>query len=403
MATAIDLRRRIDERKKPAVAGGVVCCQTEHGEWAVAKAVKVKDGRCREADAMVVCDSADEARETLVDVNKSIVGKQYLKRSGGDVLKALGKFMRDIAIRKASLNTISGIQGGYLVPEELLVTTDNILSEDSIFHRFAKNTRMQSSTQYIPAYDIAASHVDGTTPLYGGLTLSWSAENTTLPDTKPSFERSELVAKNLYSLITASDQLVADGGLPFGLFMNDMIANAICWAVERACFRGIVANQPQGIVDAPASVVHNRASGNDVTNADLANMVSKLLPACYRKAIWCFHPTTAAKIGALAQYQISESTDGRPIGIIHGIPAYPTEKLPKLGTKGDVVLFDPTQYVLGRRHVEVVWAPSINTSLVTKQQTLIRVIWRGDGQFMARGTATLENNTSVCGVSVVLN
>lgn len=322
------------------------------------------------------------------------------------VKKALGEFLKTVAIRKGGLTSVVGSLGGYLVPEELLVDVNTILKEYSIFQNLSINWPMGAKTTKIPTYDLNASHAVGDSPLIGGFSMAWKPEAAALPESNPDFNQNALVAKDIEALCVCSDDLVEDGGLPLAMLLEHGFRNGISWYVDRACFRGALDNQPQGVVESPASVVCARAGAGTIAIADLAKMAGSLVPACFPRAVWAFHPTVVEKVTALAQFQISEPIyEGTGLmGCLMGRPAYCTEKLPSLGNKGDIVLFDPKQYVLGTRQVEIAAAPSMTQpTYAATRQTLFRIIWRGDGKFLAKGTVTLEDNVTVRGVSVVLN
>lgn len=326
-----------------------------------------------------------------------VPSRDSVRKSLGDWAKALRN--KDSARLKA-MDTAVGSQGGYLLPRSVAFNVDRILEETCVFHRYASRFPMETQTVFIPSYDLNASHAAGDSPLYGGMGLRWGTEGTALVEVDPSFAGGELVAKNLQGTITVTDQLVADGGAVLGAILERGFAAAIRWFVERACFRGQPGG-PQGVVTSPASVAVTRAGGSHVAAADLSKMLSKLLPACYENSIWCYHPSAIEDIAKLSNYQVNQPQGGSA-QVILGRLAFPTEKLPSIGNPGDVVLFDPTQYALGEHQIEVAYAPSIHVSTYNKRQGQFRIIWRGDGQFLAKGTATLEDGSSVCGVSVVL-
>jgi HK97 family phage major capsid protein len=78
-----------------------------------------------------------------------------------------------------------------------------------------------------------------------------------------------------------------------------------------------------------------------------------------------------------------------------------TEKLPALGTKGDLLLFDPSFYVIGdRMSIEV--AASEHVNFLANQMTW-RVVERVDGQPWMDKPVTLQDASSTVSPFVVLN
>src|SRR6202008_961246 len=90
--------------------------------------------------------------------------------------------------------------------------------------------------------------------------------------------------------------------------------------------------------------------------ADVATMLSKLLPLSYNRAIWVASPSVVPQLLQLKDganraifISIDQGAPKTPVWNLLGRPAFATEKLPVLGTKGDIVLIDPSMYVIGDR------------------------------------------------------
>lgn len=313
-----------------------------------------------------------------------------------------GSFAKKVILNKAALSGSVGATGGYLIPQEMSLAIQDRLREFSVFHNLARQQPMASRECDIPSLDLNASHAAGESPLFGGLSLTWTSEGSTLVSSEPSFANSKLIAHDLEAVATVSNQLVADGGEPLGAYLEWAFACAIEWAVERECFKGNGVGKPLGVINAPAAVLVTRASAAHVTIDDLSTMLGKLLPACYGNAIWCVNPSAMKDISSLADFGFFQHKEALPnlCGYLFGRPCYTTEKLPAIGVKGDVTLFDPTQYVLGTRGMEI--SQSTHSKFLTNQ-TVYRLVWRGDGQPIPRGTAILADGVTTAGAFVVLN
>lgn len=302
------------------------------------------------------------------------------------------------------MSETTGATGGYTVPEEVVVGIDAELREIGIFHMLAYRQPMRSETVNLPSWDIAASHSAGTSPLLAGMTLTWTQEGTASTESEPSFANAVLVGKNLQATVYASNQLVTDGGDALGAYLYEKFTMALEWAVERECFNGVLPGRPIGIVNAPQSVLATRAGSGHIAQADVTGMMKSLLPACYKRAIWCCSPTAVDEITKTTSYQpnMDVATSNGLAGALMARPLYVTEKLPAIGGKGDLVLFDPKQYALGTRGVDVSCTGQ-EPAAFKNNQTVYRLWWRGDGQPIPRGTATLADGTTTSSPFVVLN
>jgi HK97 family phage major capsid protein len=83
------------------------------------------------------------------------------------------------------------------------------------------------------------------------------------------------------------------------------------------------------------------------------------------------------------------------------LPVFITEKLPALGTKGDLMLIDPSLYVVGdRQQLEVAASEHVN---FLKNQMTWRVVERIDGQPWMDKAITLQDGASTVSPFVALN
>lgn len=311
------------------------------------------------------------------------------------VRKVFGDQMRDLAHRKAPMGLSSGATGGYLVPQDFALVVDAGLYEASIFAANALTQPMISHEKRLPRVDITASHSTGSSPLFGGLSIGWVAEGASLPESEPSFADVVLTSKNGVALVYVSNNLVEDGGEALASYLEFVVPQAIAWTIDYKCFRGLGTNEPLGVLNSGALLAVTRAAANHIAQSDLADMIAALLPGCFNRAIWACHPTALGDVCNLSTF-IVNAAGGMSI---FGRPLFITEKLPALGTAGDILLFDPKLYALGARSMELAVSTTVR---FTNYQTVFRFIWRGDGQPLVDGTATLADGTTTAGAFVSL-
>ena len=152
----------------------------------------------------------------------------------------------------------------------------------------------------------------------------------------------------------------------------------------------------------------SRANGNQVGFADVANMWSKLLPHSWGNAIWAFSPTVVPQLLQLKDgasraifISIDQGITKTPSWSLLGRPAFPTEKLPALGTKGDVMLVDPSLYVIGdRMMLEIAASEHVN---FLKNQMTWRFVQRVDGRPWLESAITLQDAATQVSPFVALN
>lgn len=300
-----------------------------------------------------------------------------------------------------SLNGATGAAGGYLIPARLLDGLDRRLAEQSLFLRLAQVLPMPTTVAGYWALDLSAAHATGESPLFPGLTLSWTAEGAALPASSPQLTGGQLIARTLTCLVSVSSQVV-QGGEDVESYVRDRMAAALAWGIDRACLVGTGAAAPLGILQSPALITVTRASAGEVLASDIAKMAASLLPASYPTAVWLMHPTVARYVASLPTYHLSGDRESeRLIGYLLGRPCYVVEHLPAVDSAGCILLADMRMYVVGQRSpVTIDVAPR---AVSGADVYLYRAIWMGDGQPIARGRATLADGVTVSSPYVTLS
>ncbi|OAI46880.1 hypothetical protein AYO44_10515 [Planctomycetaceae bacterium SCGC AG-212-F19] len=218
----------------------------------------------------------------------------------------------------------------------------------------------------------------------------------------------ELKAHELSGYAVSSNVLLQDAGIGLEKFLLTLFGQAVGWFEEYAFLQGNGVGKPLGILNSPAAISVNRANANKVQFADVATMLSKLLPASQRRAIWVVHPYVLAQLVQLADSSgriiwvpnNGGAQDGVP-GTLFGLPVITSEKVPALGTKGDCTLIDPQMYVIGdRMQIEIAASEHVN---FLKNQMTWRVVERVDGQPWLEKPITLQDASSTVSPFVILN
>jgi HK97 family phage major capsid protein len=227
-------------------------------------------------------------------------------------------------------------------------------------------------------------------------------------ETEPQFKQLELKAWELSGYSVSSNVLLQDSVIGLEKFLMTLFARSIAWFEEFAFLQGNGVGKPQGLLTAGPTIPVTRAGGGLVQFADVATMWSKLLPVSWSKAIWCFSPSVVPQLLQLKDganraifISIDQGATKAPNWALLGRPAFPTEKLPALGTKGDLMLIDPSFYVIGdRMQIEIAASEHVN---FLKNQMTWRVVERIDGQPWLDKAVTLQDASTQVSPFVALN
>jgi HK97 family phage major capsid protein len=238
--------------------------------------------------------------------------------------------------------------------------------------------------------------------LLGGIVAYWLEEAGSKTASQPTIGQIKLSAEKLIGYTEASDELLEDSAIGLEALLKKLFASAIAWYEDYAFLRGNGVGQPLGILNSPALATIARGTGTTVKYADLVNMLIKLLPNSYGKAVWLFSQSTMGQVFNLKDSNnnlifpggtFAPGVAGKVPTTLLGMPYIFTEKLPVLGVTGDVLLADLSWYYVGDRE-----ALTVNSSehvKFTTDQTVWRFVQRVDGQPALKSTLTLKDTSAV--------
>jgi HK97 family phage major capsid protein len=297
---------------------------------------------------------------------------------------------------KAALGESSGSTGGYVVPPDFYDQLLRIIAENTFIRPRAFVQPMASATLQFPYLDVTTVQSAGVSPFFGGVQMFWTAEAQTRTETEPTFKMMELKAWELSGYSVSSNVLLQDAAFGLEKFLFTLFGQAIAWFEEYAFLQGGGVGKPQGMLTATATLAKARDGANAVSFNDVATMFSKLLPLSMGRAIWLFSPTVIPQLLQLKDganraifISIDQGAVKSPVWKLLGLPAIATEKLPPLGTKGDLMLVDPALYVIGdRMQIEIAASEHVN---FLKNQLTWRAVERVDGQPWLEKPVTLQD------------
>ncbi len=322
---------------------------------------------------------------------------------------------------KSAMGETSGQLGGYLLPPIFTERFFRSLAEQSILWQRCAIHKMDSVEALAPVVDFqtqqtaAASGAPVASPLHGGLTMSFGfnpVKQNPTPSTAPpqattlTMRQVSLYAWDLLGFVTTTGQFADDLSDAGEQALFDLFASATAWSAEWAFINGTGAagQMPIGILNGPATLTVSRAVGNQIAQADVSAMVSKLLPYAFTDAIWMCSPSALAQITQMAGYFANAPATPEPgafCGLLHTRPLFCSDKLPSLGTTGDLILFSPSLYIIGDRQQVAIESSRENPGVFTSNLCDFRAWARVDGRPMLSGSIKLPNGDTVSGYVVL--
>lgn len=297
----------------------------------------------------------------------------------------------------ASASSTSPSDGGFSVPSELVASWLDSSLESEVVRPRATVVPMRSRTRQVVGVDASSS----ASLLFGAFAGGWTAEGQEIAIETPKLKMLELTANVLAILAEIPNQLIQDGqGYTAGL--EAAIVKALSWYLDLAFLTGSGAGQPRGVLNDPALITVLKEGGqnaNTILYENLANMLNRLHPASVDKAIWICNQGTRAALLQLSQIigtggsAVPALTESGGRFRLLTLPVQFTEKVPGIGTKGDVLLCDLSQYEIGLN--QDMQLASSNLPGFTRNTSHFRGLLRGDGQGLWNSAYTPKNGESL--------
>lgn len=241
--------------------------------------------------------------------------------------------------------------GGFLVPpdfrEAILVLLQN---EENLSARCDQQTTQSNSMTY---------PVDSVSPwdTASGVRVNWTGEGNAITQTKPAFGQQECKAHKVSALVPLTEELIQDVPAVTG-WLNTKVAQKLNSELNNVIVAGNGVAKPLGLLNAPC-VVSQAAEGGQATATIVYNNIIKMWARMYAplryNAIWIANQDVDPQLqqltvtggsvaypawlppGGLSQNKYA-TLMGRPIVYVEACSA--------LGTVGDLILTDLSQYLL---------------------------------------------------------
>lgn len=300
--------------------------------------------------------------------------------------KTMGDFLLKVRNKDNEVKDLAegaGDTGGYLVPEAFSSEILRVELENSVVRSAgARVINMTTPILKIPALNMASNAAGS---IYGGVTAYWTAENASKTESEPDFKRVTLEPKKLCGYTESSDELVDDAIVSMGNLLSEMFGEVLAFEEDYAFLTGNGVGKPLGITVSPCFITVSRNSGSIVVTSDVIDMLARFKGNMAR-ATWIVNQSVLPYI-----YKLMDENDNfiwhpggsgniatAVPGTLYGIPIRVTEKVPAVGTTGDLMLCDFGYYLVGDRQ-----GLRVEESMHYKfqnDQKVWRMVKRVDGQ-----------------------
>ena len=346
----------------------------------------------------IVKSQADEARKAPAEV-KTDDGKIYrsfgeqladIKKAslGYGVTPALEKSQRSIL----GMNTQTGADGGYAIQVDFANRImDSVISQSEILNRV---DRYQVSANANEVY-VTMVNETSTANVFGGIQAYVVEEGAQIPNTKPALKQIRLGLKKIAALAYVTDEQMRDASFT-GSLLERGFALAIARLREKMVIENIIANNGTTVI-----AKESGQSAATVVGKNFLKMRNALISTSRANAIWTMHPDVAAELpemylsGAHTDKFIYMPENGISVSgydRLFGREIIESDYCSALGTKGDVLYWNPFEYLeIFKGGVET--AASIHVAFDTAQMAF-RAISYVNGMCKYDQGITLVNSST---------
>jgi HK97 family phage major capsid protein len=288
---------------------------------------------------------------------------------------------------------------GTLIPEEFRSAIYELALETAVVRPRASVIQMTGGTISLPFVDVT-THAGGT--FFGGMSFAWTPESGTITASEAKFGRVKLEAKKLTGGARVPNELWNDAPALNSWLMRSA-PQGINFTEDVAFLTGVGGNDPLGVHNSPATITVTKETGQaaaTVVTENILKIYARVLPQSLGNSVWVANPTTFPQLMTLS---IAVGTGGAPVALVNihasptltmlGRPLILSEKVPALGSAGDIGLYDFGFYLIGDR--QAVSMESSEHSRFMNDETELRLILRADGRPWIQSPLTPKNGDSL--------
>ena len=280
--------------------------------------------------------------------------------------------------------------GGFLVQQDFSDQLLGLMHESGELWSRVRNITISTNANGIsmPAID-ETSRADGSR--FGGVRAYWVNEADTVLASKVKFRTVDLKLEKLMAIGYATEEILADSAI-LEQVMTRAFTEEMVFKVENSIINGTGSGQPLGILNSGALVSQAIESGQAAATVNTFNVLKmwgRLPMRNRRTAVWLVNQDVEQVLyqlvlagGTAADMLVFTPSGERgntgPYALLMGRPVIPIEYAPTLGTAGDMILFDPQEYVLATKG-GVKQAQSMHVRFLYDEQAF-RFTMRVDGQ-----------------------
>lgn len=344
----------------------------------------------KEIEAKKVSAKVYKAKGPNSDIEDVDPEKEF--RNVGEYFFAIARAKQD-GIRDSRLDILreqreqtmgTGATGGYALPEQFDATIRQVQAQEAIIRPRA----MVIPAGTPPDAKLTFPSLDQTSAqnIYGGVTVVHTGEGVTMTETTANLREVSLEPKEISAYIVVTQKLLNNWAAA-GSFITRQLSQAMTGQEDYDFMRGNGVNQALGFINCAAAIAYTRAGATAIAFADVYNMLARMLMRG-GSYVWLASQTVIPQLSAMVDAGNHAVWLGGPGGSLSGaagplpstlmgIPVVFCDRLPALGTKGDLSLVNLSYYLIKDGSGPA--AASSEHILFLSNKVVFKIVWNVDG------------------------
>ena len=364
-------------------------------------------------------ESIEKALKPLLEVKRP-EGETDDRTNEEKLFPSLGNFLQDVCSRDTDeeaakrikeyvtkeLSMDSDPAGGYLIPTKTRPGLLQVSPEEAIVRPRAFVIPAGSPPD--AALEMPLLQQSGLTSqehgdLYGGIWFGWTAEGETKHNTEIKIDMVEYKPYEWSGYCVLTDKVMRNA-TQLEAIVTQKYKEGLIGFEDYHFLLGTGVSQPLGVINSPATIVITRNTTVTILLADITAMMDVFMGG--PKSVWVINKACRSKIIAL------KDADNHSIWIqgniakaipdtLVGIPIVWTYKVPAVGTKGDIGLYDFSKYI-----IKDGYGPAFDKSkhvYFLSNRTALKMFGNVDGKPWLKGSLTADDNSTEISPFVVLS
>ena len=293
-------------------------------------------------------------------------------------------------------STTADPYGGFLVPAGLSPETLKVMSESDPLAGLVKRVPMTSPILSFNAR-VDKNH---STSVSGGFVVYRRSETQAVSSSRQQYEQVVLNANSLMGLAYASEEVLQRSPVSFIALIEDGMRDEFPAKLMNERINGTGVGQFEGVLNSPALISVAKETGQAAATILFENIIKMSSRAWrYGDSVWIANHNTRTQLRSLTQaigtggVQVPLFTNGDGVERLDGRPIIFTEFAQTLGTVGDLILMNPSQFLEGTLQ-GMLSAESMHVRFETHERTF-KFWMENDGRGWWRTALTPRNGDTL--------